>query len=236
MQNHIQDKKSIHFCEKPKPEDLSNLKYKTFKELIANVSPLKKIDLCEYETFTRKQELDIDYWKHNQNLIETVSSIDSQEPVITEECLNNWVKQSLNLKYKRLPQCRPFLMAPKIYSFLKEVECKRYGRRAIFRSESARRVKTLEEINKEFYRPKVSVKKLKAVHIEGQKYVSPINNRRNTVIAESMTSASISPLRTMKTSVSTKNMQSTKSKVTFSRYPSQGRLTRSRERNKVLEK
>lgn len=52
------NRKSIHFCELPRPEDLSILQYTSFKDLLSNVSPLKKINLSEYETFTKKQELD----------------------------------------------------------------------------------------------------------------------------------------------------------------------------------
>lgn len=118
-------------------------------------------------------------------------------------------------------------MGPKVYSFLRDVESRNSGRKSIFRSESARRVKTLDEINKEITKPKIRVKQLEVKHIKGERYLSPGQHRKSQDFNLTRSSTKKSPLRTSKTSASTSNLKSQNTRVSFKRFPSQHRLLRS---------
>jgi hypothetical protein len=44
--------------------------------------------------------------------------------LVTEEGLRDWLLQSINRKFEKLPEQKPFLMPKEVYSFLKQYEPK----------------------------------------------------------------------------------------------------------------
>ncbi|CAG9333404.1 unnamed protein product [Blepharisma stoltei] len=178
--------KKYPFFEIPRPEDLSSPTPKSFKEMLRSVSPFKKIPLAECETFTRKQELDYPYWRSLLHEIESDSNRNSADPAMTEEMLYNWIKQSLNLKFKKVPAQRPLMLSPKIYNYLREVECKTNKGGLITVGTSERRVKTLDEINREISRERIHVRDLTPKYVRGQRFRSPRSSKNIIESAESL--------------------------------------------------
>jgi len=104
------------FCELPKPEDFSNMKFSNFRELVHSVSPKKKLCLPEVETFNSRDNKNLEYWKKCRDFEIPQNS----KPLITEEYLESWVIKSITKGLKG-PKARLFLKSPSVSNLLRRI-------------------------------------------------------------------------------------------------------------------
>ena len=79
----------------------------------------------DIEMYNRKQnekEIDFDYNKSLENTMDGFEDIKGVKSLVTEEGLRDWLMQSINRKFDKMPEQRPFMMRENVYKMLKETD------------------------------------------------------------------------------------------------------------------